>query len=138
MFKELTWTVIQRVITTVTIQPMTDWRVTTRPWRKVSSYCILPVALKSAMNCCLKFVHKHIWKIYYLVLFVATHSRIRFHCFICHFNNISVGIRRPDLSGIHKLKSWPVTKKYHIWMASKYLPVLGFFGLVSNIRLVKV
>ena len=29
MFKELTWIVIQGIITSVTIQPMTDWRVTT-------------------------------------------------------------------------------------------------------------
>ena len=37
-FKELTWIVIQGIITWVTIQPMTDWRVTTVP--KSTAFCL--------------------------------------------------------------------------------------------------
>ena len=93
---------------------------------KLLYYCLL--YKKSAINCCIKFVCKHIWLIYSQVLFVATHSRFRFPCFICHLTNILVGILIPDLSEM--LKSWPVDRLYLIWMASEYLLVLWFFGLV--------
>ena len=73
MLKGLTWTVIQRVITSVTFQPMIDWRVTTQvtnwsclypffnqchdAWHKpflfLFSFCLSPIFYP--------FIHLHLW-----------------------------------------------------------------------------
>ena len=62
MFKALTWTVMQRVITSVTIQPMTGWRVTTKT--SVTCYSIITLLYFHYILPFWPFLLKHFFEVY--------------------------------------------------------------------------